>query len=174
MKRGRALLLYANGRMMKSMLSGLWRASPRFLRRAGVWLTQPRFTVTAGAVVCDERGRVLLLKHTLRKGSGWGIPGGFIARGEQPDEAVRREVREETGLEIYGVELVFVRTLGHVRQVEVIFRASAESDSLSRLKKNFEIESAGWFTPDSLPDGLSLDQRRLVARALARAVNASE
>jgi len=138
-----------------------------------VLLTQPRFTVTAGAVVCDERGRVLLLKHTLRRGSGWGIPGGFLARGEQPDEAVRREVREETGLELEGVELLFVRTLGHVRQVEVIFRASARSDSLARLKKNFEIERAEWFAPASMPDGLSIDQRRLVARALARA-NAGE
>src|SRR5438270_8429155 len=91
--------------MLKRLLAGLWRASPWFVRRAGVWLVQPRFAVTAGAVVCDERGRVLLLRHVLRKGSGWGIPGGFLARGEQPEDAIRREVREETGLELERVEL---------------------------------------------------------------------
>ena len=140
-----------------------------------MWLTQTRFTVTAGAVVCDERGRVLLLKHTLRKGSGWGIPGGFIARGEQPHDGVRREVREETGLELDTVEIAFARTLGHVRQVEIVFRATAQSDALARLKKNFEVERAEWFSPDSLPEALSRDQRRLIARALPRAgANESE
>src|SRR4030095_10486012 len=76
------------------------RGSPVFVKRAGVWLTQPRFTVTAGAVISDEGGRVLLLRHVLRRGSGWGIPGGFLNAGEQPDEAVRRELCEESGLEL--------------------------------------------------------------------------
>lgn len=161
--------------MLKNLLAGLWRASPRFVRRAGVWLTQARFTVTAGAVVCDERGRVLLLKHTLRKGSGWGIPGGFVARGEQPQDAVRREVMEETGLELDAVEIAFARTLGHVRQVEIVFRATARSDALARLKKNFEVERAEWFAPASLPEALGRDQRRLIERALSRAgTNAGE
>src|SRR2546423_1479829 len=109
--------------MLKRLLAGLWRASPRALRRAGVWLVQPRFAVTAGAVVFDERGRVLLLRHVLRRGSGWGIPGGFLARGEQPEEAVRREVRAETGLELERVGRGFVRALGNVRLGAIIFRA---------------------------------------------------
>ena len=161
--------------MLKNLLAGLWRSSPRFVRRAGVWLTQPRFTVTAGAVVSDERGRVLLLKHTLRKGSGWGIPGGFLAGGEQPDEAVRREVREETGLELESVELAFVRTLGHVRQVEVVFRCSMNSSALDGLKKNFEIERAAWFGREHLPEDLSRDQQAVISRALDNdSANASE
>ena len=153
--------------MLKRMLAGLWRASPRTLRRAGVWLVQPRFAVTAGAVVCDERGRVLLLRHVLRRGSGWGIPGGFLTGGEQPEEAVRREVREETGLELGGVELAFVRALGGVHQVEIIFRGSMPSSAIDGLKKGFEIDRAEWFETEALPDGLSEDQRRLISRALA-------
>src|ERR687893_1043610 len=108
--------------MLKGLLAGVWRGSPRFVKRAGVWLTQPRFAVTAGAVVSDERGRVLLLRHVLRKGSGWGIPGGFLNAGEQPEEAIRRELREETGLALEAVELAFIRALGNVHQVEIIFR----------------------------------------------------
>src|SRR5579885_1360412 len=152
--------------MLKRLLAGLWRSSPLFVRRAGVWLTQPRFAVTAGAVVRDERGRVLLLKHTMRKGSGWGIPGGFLTGGEQPEEAVRRELREETGLELASVELAFVRTLRNVRQVEVVFRCSMNSTALGGLEKNFEIERAAWFERDRLPEGLSRDQRAVIARAL--------
>jgi ADP-ribose pyrophosphatase YjhB (NUDIX family) len=161
--------------MLKGVLAGLWRGSPRFARRAGVWLTQPRFTVTAGVVVSDERGRVLLLRHVLRRGSGWGIPGGFIKSGEQPEAAVRRELREETGLELERVELALVRTLPHVRQVEVIFRGSMKGASLNGLRESFEIDRAEWFALDALPHKLGQDQRGLITRALASAsANAPE
>jgi ADP-ribose pyrophosphatase YjhB (NUDIX family) len=153
--------------MLKKLLAGAWLGVPGFVRRAGVWVTQSRFAVTAGAVVRDERGRVLLLRHTLRKGSGWGIPGGFLVAGEQPEEAIRRELREETGLEVESVELAFVRTLKSIRQVEVIFRASLRAEAIKGMEKNFEIEGAEWFATDALPQSLGEDQRRVIARALA-------
>src|SRR3954466_7923617 len=153
--------------MLKSLAAGLWRGAPLFVRRAGVWLTQARFALTAGAVVSDERGRVLLLKHVLRKGSGWGVPGGFLKSGEQPEDAIRRELREETGLELDSVELAFVRTLGGVRQVEIIFRATMRSEALARVEKGFEIDRAEWFEMDSLPNSVGEDQRRIIRRALA-------
>ena len=161
--------------MLKGLVARVWRGSPRFVRRAGVWLTQPRFAVTAGAVVSDERGRVLLLRHVLRKGSGWGVPGGFLAAGEQPEEAIRRELREETGLELDSVELAFVRSLARARQVEIIFRCRMRAAALEGLEKGFEIDRAEWFARDALPGGLSADQRRLIERTLGDgAVNARE
>lgn len=160
--------------MLKSLAAGAWRAAPAFVKRAGVWLTQPRFTVTAGAVVCDERGRVLLLRHTLRRGRGWGIPGGFLRAGEQPEEAVRREMREETGLELEAVELAFARTLRHVRQIEIIFRCAMPASALARRTASFEVERAAWFDLGSLPEGLSGDQRGLIRRALEGGAKSAE
>src|SRR2546423_10679747 len=152
--------------MLKSLLAGLWTGAPLFVTRAGVWLTRPRFAVTAGAVVSDERGRVLLLRHVLRKGSGWGIPGGFLRAGEQPEDAVRRELREETGLVLERVELAFVRTLKDVRQVEVIFRGRLASEAVGRVKKSFEVDRAEWFDTEALPQDLGEGQRRVVRREL--------
>jgi len=161
--------------MLKGLAARLWRGAPRFVRRAGVVLTQPRFTVTAGVVVTDERGRVLLLRHALRRGSGWGVPGGFIAAGEQPEQAVRREVREETGLELDGVELAFVRTHRHVRQVEIIFRGRMKSEAVARFAGGFEVDRAEWFPLDALPRGIDPDQSRIIGRALSAArANAPE
>ena len=150
--------------MWQRLFGSLWRRAPRRVRRWGVWLWEPRFTVTAGACVLDRDGRVLILKHAFRAGSGWGLPGGFIERGEQPEDALRRELREEVGLEIRDVRIAFVRTLKRPQQVEIIFRCRAASAAQPRER---EIERAEWFAPDALPDTLSTDQRRLIARALA-------
>ncbi|HEV7375662.1 MAG TPA: NUDIX hydrolase [Pyrinomonadaceae bacterium] len=150
--------------MLKKVLGALWRHSPKSVRRWGVRLVEPRFTVTAGAVISDERGRVLLLNHVFRVGSGWGIPGGFIEKGEQPEDALRRELREEIGLELEYAEIAFVRTLKKPAQVEIIFRCRAQRGSGNQ--QSIEIKSAEWFTLDHLPSKLSKDQCQLIERAL--------
>lgn len=149
--------------MLKKVLGVVWRHTPRSVRRWGVRILEPRFTVTAGAVVTDDSGRVLLLNHVFRPGSGWGIPGGFIEKGEQPEEAIRRELREEIGLELERAELAFVRTLRRPSQVEIIFRGRARGVPESQ---SVEIKSADWFALDQLPKGLPRDQHELIERAL--------
>ena len=157
--------------MWAELLGAMWRGSPRGVRRWGVWLTQPRFTVTAGAVVEDERGRVLLLHHVFRKGSRWGIPGGFLTKGEQPEDALRRELREEVGMEVESAAVAFARTLARPRQVEIIFRCRARAAALPEDKLSMEVDGAGWFTRDALPPELGRDQRQLIEAALAARAN---
>lgn len=149
--------------MLKKVLGALWRHIPRSVRRWGVRLAEPRFTVTAGAVIVDDNGRVLLLNHVFRTGSGWGIPGGFIEKGEQPEAGLRRELREEIGLELESAEIAFVRTLKRPSQVEIIFRGRARGKTESQ---SVEIKSADWFALDQLPKGLPRDQHELIERAL--------
>lgn len=151
--------------LLRKITAWLWRRAPKWARRSGVLLTESRFTVTVAAVVIDSRNRVLLLHHRFRPGSGWGIPGGFINPREQPEEAVRRELREEIGLEIESASLAFVRTLQKYRQVEIIYRCIPQGIP---LPQGFEINRAEWFDPDSLPEGLSDDQRGLIRRIMER------
>lgn len=125
-------------------------------------VTHPRFTVTAGAIIFNDSGQVLLLKHRFRAGSGWGLPGGFLASGEQPLDALKRELREEIGMEIETAEIFASRSFKKPRQVEVLFLCRANSDVKPRA---MEVERAEWFSVESLPDGLPRDQRLLVERA---------
>ena len=125
-------------------------------------LAHTRFTVTAGAVIFNDKREVLLLKHRFRAGSGWGLPGGFMEHGEQPIDALRRELREEIGLEVDDVEVFASRSFRKPKQVEVLFRARANADVKSLT---IEVERAEWFALDSLPEGLPRDQRVYIERA---------
>ena len=69
----------------------------------------PSVPVSCGCLLFDEAGRLLVLKPTYKK--GWTIPGGIMEDdGETPWDGCRREVREETGLEVTAGRLVAVDT----------------------------------------------------------------
>ena len=150
--------------MLSDVLGAIWRHLPAFVRRNAGSAAQSRFTVTVGAVLFDDAGRILLLDHVFRSHAGWGLPGGFVMKGENPEDALRRELREEVAIEIKDVKLGFTRTLGPLKQVEIYFRARVIGDP---KPSSFEIKSAQWFAPDQLPPDLSKDQRRLIERAIS-------
>lgn len=149
--------------MLKDLIAGIWRRLPRPVRRWGTRVMNTRFTASAGAVIVDGQGRVLLLKHRFRPGSGWGIPGGFMDAGEQPEETLRRELREEIGLELESAEIILVRSFKDPLQLEILFRARPNGTAKPR---SMEVQQLGWFSPDSLPQKLSTDQRELIKQAL--------
>lgn len=71
-------------------------------------MDRPFPLVTVGGLLRDARGNVLLVR--TRKWSGkWGIPGGKVELGETLEAAFRREILEETGLEIVEPRLVMVQ-----------------------------------------------------------------
>ena len=139
----------------------IWQMLSPSMRIRLTRLFQPTFTVSAAAVVFNDQQEVLLLDHLLRPTSGWGIPGGFLDAGEQPDAAVHREIREETGLDLVDIRMVKVRTVG--RHVEIIFaaRGVGEAKVMSR-----EITDARWFPLDELPERLPEFQKHLIEAVL--------
>ena len=110
---------------------------------------------TVGALCEDERGRLMLVRRAIepRKGK-WDTPGGFLEEGEAPLDGLRRELREETGLEIEpgeffgaltdlygdGPEAQFVLSLSWI--VRVLGGEPAPADDISEIR---------WFAADELP-----------------------
>ena len=154
---------YAFALMLKQFFGAIWRELPPRVRYRLTRIGQKRFTVTTAVVIFNHDGKILLLEHVFRPDSGWGIPGGFLSNREQPEEGVRREIREEIGIELEDVRLLFARNLGRLRQVEIYFLARPVGIPQPR---SFEIKRAEWFALDHLPSDLSRDQIQLINRAL--------
>lgn len=107
----------------------------------------------AGAVVVDDEGRVLLVQrgHEPERGR-WTIPGGKVEQGESPAEAVLREVREETGLDVEVHEELWslVKPVDDERDYEIHdFRATVVG---GELRPGDDAPDARWFAPDELAD----------------------
>jgi ADP-ribose pyrophosphatase YjhB (NUDIX family) len=119
------------------------------------------------AVVEDGEGRVILVRHSYQP--GWHLPGGGVARGEPPAEAIRRELREEIGLlkcdppELVGL---FTRKLGFVTNVIALYRVrGAEFD----FKPNVEIREIARIDPAAPPPDTTAGTRRRLAECAGRA-----
>ena len=82
---------------MKKFLLKIWRLLPNsyFLRRNLVWMITPKFLVGVVGVVLNDDCEVLLLNHSYRKEYPWGLPGGWLKKGEQPVAAIEWEIRGE-------------------------------------------------------------------------------
>jgi 8-oxo-dGTP pyrophosphatase MutT (NUDIX family) len=149
--------------MIRRAIGKLWKLLPRFVRLGIVRSTQVTFTVSVACIVLNDKNEVLLLDHVLRPRSGWGFPGGFLDANEAAADAIRREIREETGIEL--TELRLERVLVHRRHIEIIF--SAMSDGEPRVETS-EIYRLGWFGFGSLPDGTTISQKMLIGEVLHR------
>lgn len=106
---------------------------------------------TVGALIFDAAGEKALLVRTRKWSNLWGIPGGKIKWGETAEEALRREIREETGLEITGIEFVLaqdcIRSREFYRDAHFVllnYRGRVREAGAVRL--NDEAQEFAWLT----------------------------
>jgi len=122
--------------------------------------------------VSDNNIKLLLINrgHEPFKGQ-WAIPGGFIGIDEELDEAVTRELKEETGLT--GVKLEQMRTFGKVgrdprgRQITVVYMGII-TDGLDRIKAGDDAAKAQWFDINALPPNMAFDHSEVAKFAIER------
>lgn len=116
-----------------------------------------------GAVVVDEKGRYLLVKH--RYGGHWDFPKGHMEGDESPLEAASREVLEETGLtlELFGehvLKSVYSPKAGVEKTVDFYIGRGIGTVEIQEA----EIEDCGYYTFEEALEKLTYDESRAVLR----------
>lgn len=124
-------------------------------------ITRPRAVGVRG-IIAGKAGRVLFVRHSYGD-RAWHLPGGSCGKSESPDEALVREIHEETGLEVAVTRLVGVYFWieHHKREHLFIFLCRPVAGEVQ--VQSGEIEQAGWFMPHDLPAPLATGMRRALA-----------
>jgi len=110
----------------------------------------PLHTVVVGCLVRNSSNAVLLIRHHKR---GWEIPQGRVENGENLIDALRREVREEAGVEIEIGPLAAVWSMIS-KSPAVIFTFLGHYKS-GDLETNGDSEEAGWFNESEAVEKVS-------------------
>lgn len=139
--------------MTRIILLKIWRAFPAWLQAIASRIVRPLFQVFAAAVIFDADGEVLLVKSTYQRSHPWGLPGGSLDYGESPEEAVLREVCEETGLTVAIEKLLFVKTWTPDRVGLYYICRITDGE----FQPSDEVSEFGYFALDNLPDVRPID-----------------
>ncbi|MBI4491496.1 MAG: NUDIX domain-containing protein [Chloroflexi bacterium] len=137
-------------RQVHRFLLWLWKVAPfpLWARRLFLGLIAHRFLIGALAIIEDEAGRVLLVKHTYRVQRPWGLPGGWIKSAETVEQGLAREVLEETGLEV-EVGRVLGICPGPYGELVIVFACRATGGRLAPAQ--VEVSEVGYFQHDRPP-----------------------
>jgi 8-oxo-dGTP diphosphatase len=122
----------------------------------------PLLAVDAVIQIINKPNKPIVLIERLNPPFGWALPGGFVEIGESTEQAVCREAKEETGLDINLVGLVGVYSdpkrdpRGHC--VSVVYAAQSTGEPIAADDaKNVQL-----FTFDNLPSDLAFDHAKIL------------
>lgn len=108
-------------------------------------MTGHKHSVSVAGVIIDDDGRILL---TQRMDNGrWEPPGGILEHGERIEDGVRREVKEETGLDVTPVRLTGVYKNLPRDIVALVFRCDVIDGALAA---NSEVKAFYWASRDEV------------------------
>jgi ADP-ribose pyrophosphatase YjhB (NUDIX family) len=124
--------------------------------------------VSVDAVIVKE-DTVLLIQRGVEPYKGfWGTPGGYVEWDESTEDAVRREVHEETGLTVTNVKMVNIYSdpARHPKQtINIVYKVEVED---GEPKANDDAEAVEWFSLESLPEQMAFDHKQNIHDALSK------
>ncbi|MCC6299263.1 MAG: NUDIX domain-containing protein [Anaerolineales bacterium] len=142
---------------MMRILLHIWGKFPRWMHVLAAKALRPKYIVAVAALIFDDKGRILLFKHTYRK-LAWGIPAGALEYGEQPEDGILREIREETGMTAKVERLLLAESSPYYHHVSLVYLCNIVSGD---FKPSYEISEINYFDVNDLPR-MILDEKNLI------------
>jgi 8-oxo-dGTP diphosphatase len=147
------------------LLALFYNALPVRWQRRILDRTQSRFLVGVVGLGVDPQGHVILARHRFGAPE-WRFLGGFLSPRERLEDALAREVREETGIEIEVGPILEANQGFRWQRIELVY-AYRPVGGAERLSE--ELVELRAFDPADLPD-VRADQRGIIERRSAQAV----
>ncbi|MEO0265907.1 MAG: NUDIX hydrolase [candidate division WOR-3 bacterium] len=131
------------------------------------------FEISAGGVVFRKSGeRVQILLISVKEGKIWTLPKGLVEKGERPEKAALREVKEETGVTakivkfIDKIDLWFYQEENgeRVRHHKIVYYYLMEYESGSLEDHDFEVVDVKWFEAEEALSILSYQKDREIVK----------
>ena len=123
--------------------------------------SSPIFRIGVFALIFNQEKQILLGHR--RDIDWWNLPGGGMEAGETVDEAICREVYEETGLEIKVEQLIGVYSKPQKQEVVLTFLCEVIGGALQSTE---ETRESRFFAPDALPENTLPKHRQRIEDAL--------
>lgn len=153
-------------RRARAALPRLWRSVPGVQWRL-MHLTQPTFLVGVSALLRTDDGQILLVRNAFwPAGQQWGMPTGYLGRGESLTQSVTRELHEEIGGGTVEDIRVLDMSAGYRMRVEVLVSGTVRDLPSREEHESVEVSDHRLATMDTLPEGLHDGHREKLARHL--------
>lgn len=118
--------------------------------------------------VIVKQGKVLLVLRGAEPCKGmWALPGGYVGWDESTEQAVIREVKEETHLQVMQAKLIGVYSAPHrhpSHAITIAYRVEVKDDT---PRADDDAQDTRWFALSDLPDTLAFDHGQIIADARA-------
>ena len=129
----------------------------------------PLMVTSVTCIILDKEKRILFEKRT--DNGMWCVPGGAIELTETLEEALKREVKEETSLTVFHPTLLHVESAVHViypnqdevYYTDVLYLVTEYEGELSHDAESLELQ---WFSIDSLPENITPKQKEYIDKYL--------
>jgi len=137
--------------MMKRLLLWLWREMPFpfALRHLFLWLSNQKFLVGVDALIVNDNDEVLLFKHSYRKDIPWGLPGGWLKKGEDTVRAIQREIFEESAFRVRILRPLLVDRSEKFSRIDIVYLGELEGEV--KFVPSDEVCDARFFPVNGLP-----------------------
>lgn len=112
-----------------------------------------RPTTIGVKAIIECQGKILLIKN--RYDDFWYLPGGKVKPGESPIDSIKRELKEECGVNMEKAEIFGIYFNNAEYKNDYIILFVSRTESIPSLVNGLEIENSGFYSIDSLPDEIS-------------------
>jgi len=134
--------------MMLKIIVRVWGIFPVWLQTLLSRVLRPRYRVAVAAFIFDEDDRILLCEHTYRRAYPWGLPAGGLEFGEDPEDGIKRELKEETGFNVHVERLLYADSSDEFHHVSLIYLCKIVDGTFT---PNPEVSSVKFYPLDQLP-----------------------